>query len=458
MGTIAGQACAVAVLPVVSRHFSPEEMGYFSSMVAAISVVAPVVCLHYELAIPLQRSDRAASGLLHLSLGMSVVVALLGSVILIKGASLMFGESASIITSHWYLFPIVLLLTGINSSLLMRTIRTQQHGRNAASKFSQGAAQAAVQGAAALGGSGWSVLVWGQMTGLAAGILPLLYSKQTRSSAFSDRESWRHLTSLLRRYRRFPLLAVPSTLVNSAAVNVPIIMLGAMFGGGVAGLFGLGFRVLQLPTRLVGQAVSQVILARSPNALRDNNLGESVSEVSRVLLVAGLHTFLPLMFTAPALFAFIFGDKWREAGLFVQFLAPWIFAGFLATPLSMLVTVLGKQKQELLLQTAYLLVIVLALTVGWIAASVRSALILLGLCGSVFLFIKVIWLMHISACDLKRDLARFGVEFGIALFIHSPLAVMAVMGTDDRMVTAVSIAWILGAHAFNHFRRRAYAF
>lgn len=88
MGTIAGQACAVAVLPVVSRHFSPEDMGYFSAMVAAIGVVAPVVCLHYELAIPLQRSARAASGLLHLSLGMAVVVALLGSVILIKGAPL----------------------------------------------------------------------------------------------------------------------------------------------------------------------------------------------------------------------------------------------------------------------------------------------------------------------------------------------------------------------------------
>ena len=55
---------------------------------------------------------------------------------------------------------------------------------------------------------------------------------------------------------------------------------------------------------------------------------------------------------APDLCAWVFGEPWREAGEFARILAPLYFLNFVASPLSYVFFVAGKQKIELLWQIA----------------------------------------------------------------------------------------------------------
>ena len=66
----------------------------------------------------------------------------------------------------------------------------------------------------------------------------------------------------------------------------------------------------------------------------------------------GIGPALILLLFAPALFAFVFGPSWRAAGDIARILAPLYFLNFIASPLSYVFYVTGKQKADLVWQVA----------------------------------------------------------------------------------------------------------
>ena len=66
----------------------------------------------------------------------------------------------------------------------------------------------------------------------------------------------------------------------------------------------------------------------------------------------GLGPSLVLFAFSPTLFAWIFGESWRAAGELAQILAPLYFLNFIASPLSYVFFVSGKQKIDLVWQVA----------------------------------------------------------------------------------------------------------
>ena len=63
-GTILANLIAVAIQPLLSRIYSPEEFGTFTIYLSIIGMLAPAGNLKYEGAIVLPESDRKASALL----------------------------------------------------------------------------------------------------------------------------------------------------------------------------------------------------------------------------------------------------------------------------------------------------------------------------------------------------------------------------------------------------------
>jgi O-antigen/teichoic acid export membrane protein len=72
----------------------------------------------------------------------------------------------------------------------------------------------------------------------------------------------------------------------------------------------------------------------------------------KALVLLGLGPSLVLLLFSPQLFAWIFGEQWRAAGELAQILAPLYFLNFIASPLSYVFAVAGKQKVDLIWQIA----------------------------------------------------------------------------------------------------------
>lgn len=458
-GSAAGQLMVVAAMPFITRLYGPGEMGLYAIFAAAVGLFATVIALHYELAIPLPECDLHARLLTKLAL---LVVFALGFVFL--GVIIAVGDTAlemigsMELASIDRLIPVSLVVTGLATVLTYRAIRSKTFRLTAAGKVSQGIVQPLVQMVCGLLGFGTNGLVYGTLLGQCATVFVLAragFWQEIIRGWVSHKSKFLVLAG---RYKNFPMVSTPSSFINAAVAQLPIIALAAWFDIRVVGLYALGVRILQVPMRFIGDSLSQVFFSMAAEAHRNGSLESVVKKTWRVQTTFALHSFVPLAIVAPELFGAVFGQEWREAGVYTQLIMPWIMVSFVSTSLSILVTVLQKQKQEFLFQLVYLSVLPGALWLGRAGASEHLAMGSLGIAASILLSGKIIWLLHIAGVNLGAQVLWLSRE---VLYVASVavvlLLVKTLVGSDLLMVFAAAIL-VLATHSGNYILRKTYAF
>jgi O-antigen/teichoic acid export membrane protein len=225
-------------------------------------------------------------------------------------------------------------------------VRERSYGALGRRNLFQGLGQTATQIGLGLMGFRPISLLLGLGVGRACGLGGLLSMggllRQPRSSLAGLRHA-------LLRYRRFPLLTLPSALLNSAGLEVPLLIVSAMYGDARAGLLGLTVRVFSTPTALIGQAVDQVFTGESSAAIREptGRLVPMVRYTAGRLLVLGAVPTIVLIGTGPWLFSVVFGPSWTEAGNYARILAVAYLAQFAINPVSGVLQLLERQGLSL---------------------------------------------------------------------------------------------------------------
>lgn len=453
-GTIAGQIALAIAIPLITRLYTPGDMGEYATFVALVGIFAPTVSLHYELAVPLARNSVVAARIASLATLVAIAFALLLSVclLLLRGVvARHFGTTK--LEGFLWLVPVSLIAQGFASVLGMWGLRYEAFSRMAIARGAQGIAQSSIQVFAGWLRSGASGLLIGQIGGQIAAVVPFV--ARTLGKPLFTRRSLNPsgLLRVARHHWRFPLVATWSSLVNSLTANLPVILLVSTFGPTVAGKFALSFRVLQLPVRLVGQSMSQVFLSRMAKARKDARLADAVEHSFRAMFLFVFPCFAILACIAPQFFAVAFGDAWADSGVYTQPLVPWMFFGFISTVLSMLVSVLSLQLAEIVFQLALLLVTVAALYAGHQAGSALIAIAVLGTAAGLILIFKILWLLHCAGVSLRRIYRFCGGEI-----LRSAPAVAVVIAIStiwhNKMLDVVIGALTLAVVQVLNFHRK----
>jgi O-antigen/teichoic acid export membrane protein len=151
------------------------------------------------------------------------------------------------------------------------------------------------------------------------------------------------------RFRRFPAISSGSALMNTCNLRLPALLLAIYFGPAVAGCFALAQRVFALPSSVIGESVAQVYFGEVAQLANRDAGGLMVlfrGTLRRMFLLG-----LPLMLLAMAagwfLFPVIFGQNWKEAGIFVVAIAPMALAQFTAACADSTLVVLERQDLAL---------------------------------------------------------------------------------------------------------------
>ena len=144
-----------------------------------------------------------------------------------------------------------------------------------------------------------------------------------------------------------------------------VFVLSAIFGASVAGSLGLYGKVINVPGRLIGNAIRQVFRQRAAKALNaDGECLELFGSVTRNLVYIGLPISIIMVVFAPYLFPLIFGDEWKDAGRFAQLLAPMFLFRFVTSPVSSLIFVGNRPKYDLILQALLAVLSISFLLIG----------------------------------------------------------------------------------------------
>jgi cbb3-type cytochrome oxidase maturation protein len=253
--------------------------------------------------------------------------------------------------SLWlYFVPVSILMTGIYQSFNYWSNRKRQYKRLAATKIIQSSSTGVVNISLGFTETGGGGLVLGSVLGqiTAASVLSGLVIKEDRSK-FSQ-VSTEKILNLAKRYVDFFKFSNLSSILNAFSFNLFSILLSKIFSISILGFYNLIYRILTMPSVLIGRSIAQVYFEESTKQknIYGNNRKIFISMLKKLLMLS-LIIYLPMYFYIEKLIIFIFGFKWHVSGEIARILLPLMFIRFVSSVLSSTLTTYEKQKSGLIM-------------------------------------------------------------------------------------------------------------
>ncbi|HNR49128.1 MAG TPA: oligosaccharide flippase family protein [Bacteroidia bacterium] len=376
-GSASAQFIALALSPVFSRYYSPHEFGLLAVFMSILSALSVIVCLRYEFAIIPARTVDDASALLQLSLKITLLTTLL-SLAGVTIFNLFFSGNKDL--SNWlWLLPVMTLANGSYQAMLNWANRHKNYKLISRYRIINSIiANGVILAAALLGYITYGLLV-GFVAGGVTAMLVLYISIQKSNAPFAFNLGNAKLRETARKYDVFPKVNLWQAFADMLLINGVIYFLTFFFSQAVVGLYGMTMRVLQAPFNLIGYSIGQIFLQEAAHQYHEGkNIQPLIKKSILRTAVVALPIVIILVITGPDIFAFVFGDQWRESGQFARILAPWFFLDFIRTPISQVPVIIGKQRQWL----AWNVLAIITLTISLAACRIFN----IGITESIMTF------------------------------------------------------------------------
>lgn len=346
-GTTIAQALPILAMPLLTRLYSPEEIGIVATLVAIATIIAAISNGRYEMALVLPKSDQDANDLIALCLTINLAITILvGLTCFFFGATL--SQQLNLVNSEnlLYLIPFLGFSLACFTALNFFFTRHEQYPNIAKSNVAKSSSLVGVQLISGLLGSGTFGLFLGNLVGTFSAIV---YQLKILSKKLSTHRP--NLKSMYRqgiRYSNFLKYSTPSALLNAVLLNIMPILIGLLYAPATVGLFALAYKAVNIPLTLISGAVSQVFLKTARDELETYGTAKKTFVRTFLILTAlSIPIFLMLYLLATDMFRVIFGPEWKEAGEYASLLTPLLITRFIISPLSLLLIVREKQWIEL---------------------------------------------------------------------------------------------------------------
>lgn len=363
-GTTIAQAIPIAITPILTRLYTPEDFGVLALFVAISSIVAVIATLRYELAIVQPHSDEDAAALVVLSATIATFISLLSLIIIhALNAELQLWLGNPEVGIWLYLLPVSVFLTGLYQSLNYWHTRKKQFKSIAISKVNQGVGTASVQVGTGLGSIGSAGLIWGYIVGQLIALIILIKKSLTDDIKQFRGVTYEQIKLNAIRYQKMPKYSTWGALADNLSLQMPVLVISKFYDMAQTGLFSLTFRVLSLPMSLVSSALSQVLFQKISKMHHDspNQIKAAILKLF-FLLLAMMVPFIGFIWLfGEDVFALVFGEPWREAGAMAATLVLAVAIRFAVSPLSAVLALEHNIKLGVLWQFIYLFTITITL-------------------------------------------------------------------------------------------------
>lgn len=393
-GTTIAQAIPVAISPILTRLYTPEDFGIFALFIAITSIFASIVSGRYELAIMLPKKDEDAINILALgfmiNVFISILLLLIVSIFNTKITSLLNNEELS----FWlYFIPVTVFFIGLFNLLTYFNNRKKNYKDIANATILKSIVLSVVQLGVGFIKNGAVGLISGQIISqlfanirLLKNILKdkVLISKIDRLKIYAN----------AKKYKNFPKYQAPHAFLNSFSANTPVYMFSMFFSSTVVGLYALSTRIIFAPLMIIAGASAKVYNQKVTEIY--NNKGDAYGFTIRLLkslLKKIIVPFLLIVIFAPDIFAFVFGENWREAGVYTQILSSYLILNILVSTVVYIASLVNKQKKALLLSIVQLILVLASIYIGYLFNSIYFALSLFTFSNSIILIYNLRWML-----------------------------------------------------------------
>lgn len=402
VGTVVAQAIPVVATVILSRLYTPEEMGEWGVFSGYASILAIMGSLRYEGAIVKAKEKADAYCLSYISILFSLLFTLLLYVVAILFS--VTGAKIGLEYGIMYFLPLYILTLLLVQVLTNLSTYLRKYKLIASNSINRSIGQTISRIIFGFLKSNRQGMIHGAIVGNIISLITLGRSLKIRKNIGTLRRD--RAMTLIRENKNFPKYDLPSNLLNSVSSHCPPILLSYFFLDTMVGLFSMAQNLLYLPMSIVGTAVSQLYYKDASEAFHQ---GKPLSLLTRRLFLSmycGGVVFMCLLIICESwLFGVVLGSRWYEVGKYAVLLSPWLLMVTSISPLSTVFYVKGKQDLNMFLNCIGMFMRVASIIV---VASLFSQNILtvfsFGLASTLFYVIQgyyVLKLGEMSFC--KKD-------------------------------------------------------
>lgn len=391
-GTTIAQAIPIAISPILTRIYTPEDFGVFALYMSVTSIISVVATGRYELAIMLPKKDEDAINILALSIGITLFVSLITLFIVTLFNAAITRLLGNQEISNWlYFMPFTILLTGVYQSLRFWCNRQKQYKNLAINRVTQSTVTATANlslGSVGLGSGG---LVIGGVIGQSLATFLLSKMINTMEQGIFKKVKKLKIIALCKRYINFPKFDILASLSSVSARELVYILFNSLFSATIAGYYYLTQRVLGLPLSILASSILDVFKERASKDYKQYGDAKAIyiSTFKKLILLSTIPSILLYIF-AIDIFTFFFGKNWIIAGEYTQILTPMLFLRFISNPLSFMIYISEKQKVNIIGQFLFLFSTVISF---YLAETPYNVVLLL----SIFFSLIYIYYLYVSA-------------------------------------------------------------
>ncbi len=401
-GSAAGHLFTLAAAPILTRIYGPREFGALGLFTDFLSIVGVAVSLQYEISIVAGKDETEAAYLTFGAVMFALPISVLAGLtlwMLIDLSVLGFG------VLPWYtpvLMGFTMVFVGLFTALRYWSLRERQFGQIAEGLVVQSGGRAILQTVLGFTGFHASGMLVGETVGRCIGMSKMLRSAWPILRNHARTFSRQQLLQVLWFHRKFPLYSMPSSFLNALCLGLSLPLLIRQYGVSPGGYYSLVWKAITVPSVLITTAVADTFHSHLAACARDtpSQIMKLFKTTTASLFLLGLLPALILWFFGPALFALVFGARWRVSGTMAALVAPWYLAQFIVSPLSRVVVVLSGQELKLMWD---LLCLASLLGVFYLAHADGFALLhTIALLSGVYTFLMLVYYLV-----LLRIIARF---------------------------------------------------
>ncbi len=364
-GTTIAQAIPIAISPILTRIYTPEDFGVFALFIAITSIFGSIANGRYELAIMLPKKDEDAINIFALGFIITTCMSftLLILVLLFQDYFVTLLKNDSI--GVWlYFVPISVFFTGLFNILNYFNNRRKNYKDITNAIIFKSIVLAIVRLGVGFIKQGASGLVSGQILSQFAANTKLL-KNIIKDKVLISKISKVKMIALARKYKDFPKYSMWAGLANALSTNFTNILISSFYSVSTLGFYSLVQRLLGMPASLISNSIGQVFFQQATKEKQETGKTTvSFNNTIKKLIFIGLPFFTVLFFTIEDLFAFVFGEEWRITGTYAQIVIPLFFIRFVVAPLTVMNVIFEKNHIGMYWQFSMLAVNVIVIYIS----------------------------------------------------------------------------------------------
>ena len=342
------QILTVSFMPLITRLYSPEIFGVLSLYLAFFNFASTLQTLRYDKAILISDTDTEVKELTHLSLICTVLMCFLAFMIVYLLSDLKILGFELLEYSHMLILLLALFFMGVFNIYRSILLKNSEVKSIASATFIKSLANNVSKVSIYFTSLSSAGLLLGELIGVIVSAF-YLFRRNSTSIAYKF-SSILDLKAVAKKYSKFALIESPSVFINQLSIALLVPMVASLYGASAAGWFGLARLIYGIPNTQIGQSAGDVFQTKLAFLYRLNKVHDGKRlfyKFSTILALIGLIPLSIAFFLSEDLVPIVFGEEWKNMGILVAIISPWMYCALIASSMSRALSVMQAQHLKL---------------------------------------------------------------------------------------------------------------